>query len=166
MRNTLLTYTAPGAGHHVVIGSFGTTYKVLSEASRGAVAVVEHTLGPGRLGSPLHRHSKEDEVSYVLEGTLTVQQGSRIERGGPGTCIHKPRGVYHAFWNSGPEEVRFLEVIAPGGFEHYFEELELLATGPEAPDIARLAALGTKFGVEFDFASLPDLLRRHRLTLG
>jgi mannose-6-phosphate isomerase-like protein (cupin superfamily) len=101
MRNTLLTYTAPGAGRHVLIGSFGTTYKVLSEASRGALAVVEHTLGPGRLGAPLHRHSKEDEVSYVLEGTLTVQQGSRIERGGPGTCIHKPRGVYHAFWNSG-----------------------------------------------------------------
>ena len=71
--------------------------KVLSEASRGVVAVVEHTLGPGLLGAPLHRHSREDEISYVLKGTLTVQQGNRIEQAGPGGCIHKPKGVFHAF---------------------------------------------------------------------
>ena len=166
MRPSLLTYTAPGAGRRVALGTFSTTYKVLSEASRGAVALVEHGLGPGLLGSPLHRHSREDEVSYVLEGTLTVQQGNRIEQAGPGGCIHKPKGVFHAFWNAGPQPVRFLEVIAPGGFEHYFEELAVLAKGPEPPDPATLLALGNKYGVEFDLNSLPSLLSRHRLSLG
>ena len=166
MRPSLLTYTAPGAGRHVALGSFNTTFKVVSEASRGAVAVVEHTVGPGLLGSPLHRHSREDEVSYVLEGILTVQQGTRIEQAGPGGCIHKPTGVFHAFWNAGSVPVRFLEIMAPGGFEHYFEELAALAGGPVAPDPAALISLGARYGVEFDLASLPTLLSRHRLSAG
>lgn len=166
MRPSLLTYTAAGAGRQVQVGAFGTTFKVVSAVTRGSVAMVEHTLEPGRLGAPLHRHSREDEISYVLEGTLSVQQGGKIERGGPGTCIHKPRGVFHTFWNAGPEPVRFLEIIAPGGFELYFEELSLLMAEPGVPDVTQLAALGMRYGVEFDFATLPDLLRRHRLELG
>ena len=166
MRPSLLTYTAPGAGRRVALGTFSTTFKVLSEASRGSVALVEHTLGPGLLGAPLHRHSREDEISYVLEGTLTVQQGTRIEQAGPGGCIHKPKGVFHAFWNSGSEPVRFLEVIAPGGFEHFFEELATLATHHNSLDLVALAGLARGYGVEFDLASVDTLLARHRLSPG
>ena len=59
MRNTS-TYLPPGAGEAVWIGSFGTIYKVPSEATAGAVAIVEHGLGPQQLGAPLHRHTRED----------------------------------------------------------------------------------------------------------
>jgi len=118
------------------------------------------------LGAPLHRHSREDEISYVLEGTLTVQQGTRIEQAGPGGCIHKPKGVFHAFWNSGSEPVRFLEVIAPGGFEHFFEELATLATHRNSLDLVALAGLARGYGVEFDLASVDTLLARHRLSPG
>ncbi len=166
MRQSLLTYTAPGAGRRVALGTFSTTFKVLSEASRGVVALVEHTLGPGLLGAPLHRHSREDEISYVLEGTLTVQQGTRTEQAGPGGCIHKPKGVFHAFWNSGNEPVRFLEVIAPGGFEHFFEELAVLASHRETLDLVALAGLARAYGVEFDLASVDTLLARHGLSPG
>jgi hypothetical protein len=34
----------------------------------GRPSVVEHTLGPHVLAGPLHRHTREDEYSYVLEG--------------------------------------------------------------------------------------------------
>jgi mannose-6-phosphate isomerase-like protein (cupin superfamily) len=148
------------------LGTFSTTFKVLSEASRGVVAVVEHTLGPGLLGAPLHRHSREDEISCVLEGTLTEQQGNLIEPAGPGGCIHKPKGVFHAFWNSGSEPVRFLEVIAPGGFEHFFEELAVLASRRETLDLVALAGLARAYGVEFDLASVDSLLARHGLSPG
>ena len=100
MRNTS-TYLPPGAGEAVWIGSFGTMYKVPSEATGGAVAIVEHVLGPHQLGAPLHRHSREDEISYVLEGKLTVQQGEKVETAAVGGTIVKPRGVFHAFWNAG-----------------------------------------------------------------
>ncbi|MEP6572772.1 MAG: cupin domain-containing protein [Gemmatimonadota bacterium] len=156
----------PDAGDVVWIGSFGTIYKVSSNATDSAVAVVEHVLGPGRLGAPLHRHSREDEISFVLEGELTVQQGERVETARSGGTVIKPRGVFHAFWNAGATPVRFLEVIAPGDFAEYFRELAPLVQRPGTPDLAAVGALAGRFGVEFDFTSLPQLLKRHGLQLG
>ena len=150
----------------VWIGSFGTIYKVPNEATGGAVAVVEHVLGPEQLGSPLHRHSREDEISHVLEGELTVQQGDRIDTARLGETIHKPRGVFHAFWNSGATPVRFLEIIAPGAFAGYFRELAPLLNRQGPPDFGAVAQLAGRYGMELDFASVPELLARHRLRLG
>jgi len=82
-----------------------------------------------QLGAPLHRQSREDEISYVLEGELTVQQGDRRDTAGVGGTIVKPRGVFHTFWNAGVTPVRFLEVIAPGAFAQYFRELAPLLQG-------------------------------------
>ena len=36
----------------------------------GRLAIVEHTIAPGVLAAPVHRHQREDEYSYVLEGHL------------------------------------------------------------------------------------------------
>jgi quercetin dioxygenase-like cupin family protein len=159
-------YLPAGAGEEVWIGSFGTTYKVPSEVTGGAVAVVEHVLGPQQLGAPFHRHSREDEISYVLAGELTVQQGSRRYNAGVGGTIVKPRGIFHAFWNAGTAPVRFLEVIAPGAFAGYFRELAPVLQREGAPDLNEIAALASRYGMEFDFASMPDLLVRHGLRLG
>jgi quercetin dioxygenase-like cupin family protein len=160
------TYLPPGGGEVVWIGSFGTIYKVPGEATGGAVAIVEHVLGPRRLGAPLHRHSREDEISHVLEGELTVQQGDRLDTAAVGAMIIKPRGLFHAFWNAGAIPVRFLEVIAPGAFAGYFRELAPLLQAERPPDLARVAALAGRYGVEFDFSSLPELLTRYGLQLG
>jgi mannose-6-phosphate isomerase-like protein (cupin superfamily) len=160
------TYLRPGAGEAVWIGGFGTIYKVPSEVTDGAVAIVEHVLGPQQLGAPLHRHSREDEISRVLEGELTVQQGDRQDTAGVGGTIVKPHGVFHAFWNAGTTPVRFLEVIAPGAFAQYFRELAPLLKREGPPDLAAVAALAGRFGVEFDFGSVPKLLAQHGLRLG
>jgi hypothetical protein len=61
--------------------------------------------------------------------------------------------------------VRFLEVIAPGGFAQYFRDLAPLLQQPGPPDLGSIAALGARFGVDFDFASLPTLIERHGLEL-
>jgi quercetin dioxygenase-like cupin family protein len=150
----------------VWIGSFGTIYKVTNEATGGAVAVVEHVLGAQQLGSPLHRHSREDEISHVLEGELTIQQGDRIDTAQVGETIHKPSGVFHAFWNSGAAPVRFLEIIAPGAFADYFRELAPLLNRQGPPDFGAVAQLAGRYGMELDFGSVPELLARHRLRLG
>jgi quercetin dioxygenase-like cupin family protein len=160
------TYIPPGTGEEVWIGSFGTTYKVPGELTGGAVAVVEHVLGPHQLGAPFHRHTREDEISYVLAGELTVQQGGRQCTAGAGGTVVKPRGVFHAFWNAGTLPVRFLEVIAPGAFAQYFRDMAPLLQREGAPDLNEIAALAGRYGMEFDFASMPDLLVRHGLRLG
>src|SRR5207249_687965 len=98
----------------------GVILRVSSAESGGSVAVIEHTLEPGLISAPPHRHEREDETSYVLEGALTVQIGDEVATIGPGAIIVKPRGIFHTFWNSGTQPLRFLEIISPGGFEQYF----------------------------------------------
>jgi hypothetical protein len=50
----------------------GSRNRFMVEAgeSGGGFALVEHLLAPRRLAAPVHRHSREDEYSYVLEGRV------------------------------------------------------------------------------------------------
>ena len=105
MRPSLLTYTAPGAGRRVALGTFSTTFKVLSEASRGSVALVEHTLGPGLLGAPLHRHSREDEISYVLSGRGVMTIDDKSFEVTPGTAVLTRPGSSHGLKQAGPDDL-------------------------------------------------------------
>jgi mannose-6-phosphate isomerase-like protein (cupin superfamily) len=117
-------------GTTVLKGGFGVVLKLAGAETGGSFSVVEHPLAPGVLGSPPHTHTNEDEYSFVVEGTIGVMLGEEIYEAGPGSYVIKPRGVVHAFWNSGPEPARIVEIIAPAGFERYFEELaEALSAG-------------------------------------
>lgn len=160
-----MTLIPLAAGDVVWIGSFGTIYKVPPATVSSGVAVVEHVLSPKLLGAPLHRHSREDEISFVLEGELTVQQGDELTTTGAGGTIVKPRGVFHSFWNPGDVPTRFLEIIAPGAFAQYFRDLAPLLTTPVPSDFAAVAALAGRYGMELDFSSVPVLLERHGLRL-
>jgi hypothetical protein len=111
----------------------------------------------------MHRHSREDEYSYVLEGRIGADLGGQVLYGEPGDLIYKPRGQWHTFWNAGDEPARILEIISPAGFERFFEALvDHPQDGP--PDPAALAALGAEYGLEFDFESVPRLVQEHRLA--
>ena len=161
-----LTRVAADGGTRIQIGGFGAVIKVPGEATGGSVSIVEHTLAPGLLGAPPHRHDREDETSCVLEGRLTVQVGDDVVTVGPGEMVVKPRGIFHAFWNAGDQPVRFLEVISPGGFEAYFAELARLVPGDGPPDLGAIAALAARYGMEFDFPAMPELMQRHGVRLG
>src|SRR3979411_1607032 len=90
--------------------------------SGGRFAVVEHLMPPRALAAPLHKHSREDEYSYVLEGRVGARLGDELVFGKPGDLIFKPRDQWHTFWNAGDADARLLEIISPAGFENYFEE--------------------------------------------
>lgn len=156
---------AEAANGTIRIGGFETVIKAAGGRTDGAVTVVEHTLGPGLLGAPLHRHMREDEISCVLEGELTLQLGGDVMTAGPGETVVKPKGQFHTFWNATATPVRFLEVIVPGGFEEYLAELATIIPAEGAPDMAALCALGARHGLEFDLAGTPALLERHSLAL-
>lgn len=93
--------------------------KLGGERTFGRIAIVEFTLGPRRLVPP-HKHVSEDEISYVLDGEVTFRVGDVIVAGRPGTCVNKPRGVFHTFWNAADRPARILEVIVPAGLENSF----------------------------------------------
>src|SRR6187397_381971 len=136
----------PQVNQFVHFRALGTTYKVLSSSVNGSAAIVEHTLEAKSIGAPMHKHTHEDEISYVLEGQLSVIQDGKFQRAGPGEFIVKPRGIFHTFWNEGEQMIRFLEVITPGNFESYFAELAPYLLPGQPPNFEKLKETGLKYG--------------------
>jgi gentisate 1,2-dioxygenase len=119
-------------------------------------------MGPRALAAPLHRHAREDEYSYVLEGRMGGLLGEEVVVGGPGDLIFKPRNQWHTFWNAGDKPARILEVISPAGFERFFEELVDLGGAAQAEPQA-MAELCTRYELEMDPESVPGLVQRFDL---
>jgi mannose-6-phosphate isomerase-like protein (cupin superfamily) len=137
------------------------TRKLISGADTGGrFALIEHDLPPRQLGAPIHTHTREDEHSFVLAGTITVLIGERLLEAGSGEVVTKPRGIPHAFWNAGPEPARLLELISPAGFEQFFFDV---APRINAGDHAGGADIAARYGLETRPESVPELIQRHRL---
>jgi len=165
MQLTPARVLGPQDGKTGELGSIGVRFMVGGDESGGGFSLVEHPMAPHALAAPMHRHSHEDEYSFVLEGRVGAQLGDEIVYGQPGDLIFKPRGQWHTFWNAGDEPARLLEIISPAGFEGYFEELtELPSDGP--PDLEQIAAIAARYGLELDFSSIPGLLEQHGLRMG
>jgi mannose-6-phosphate isomerase-like protein (cupin superfamily) len=150
----------PQAGKAGHLGGIGVRFIAWAAETGGGFSLVEHPMAPRALAAPLHRHTHEDEYSYVLEGRMGADLGGEVVHAGPGDLVFKPRGQWHTFWNAGDEPCRILEIISPGGFERYFEELVDLRARPTPEAVAEIAA---RYGLEFDMASVPVLCERHGL---
>jgi mannose-6-phosphate isomerase-like protein (cupin superfamily) len=131
--------------------------------SSGGFSLVEHPMSAHALAAPLHRHTREDEYSYIVEGHVGALLGDEVVVGGPGDLIFKPREQWHTFWNAGDEPARLLEIISPAGFEQYFAELVALGGSTQA-EPQTLTALAARYGLEVDPQSIPALVRRFELT--
>jgi mannose-6-phosphate isomerase-like protein (cupin superfamily) len=156
----------PGEGLDAPLARLGTVHKVPGFVTEGRLAIVEHTLPPKALAAPLHRHSREDELSIVLEGQISAKLGGDIVVAPAGSYVLKPRGQWHTFWNAGEADLRFIELILPGGFDGYFERLAPMLRAAGGPDPAAIQRLAAEYGIEFDFDSVPRLCDEHGLTFG
>jgi quercetin dioxygenase-like cupin family protein len=125
-------------------------------------SLVEHPMSPRALAAPLHRHNREDEYSYVLEGSVGALLGDEVLVGGPGDLIFKPRNQWHTFWNAGDEPARILEIISPAGFERFFDELVELG-GVTQAEPQTVADLCGRYALEMDPDSVPGLVERFDL---
>jgi quercetin dioxygenase-like cupin family protein len=143
------------------LGSLGVRFMVGGDESGGGFSMVEHPLAPRMLAAPMHRHSREDEYSFVLEGRVGALLGDSLVYGEPGDLIFKPRNQWHTFWNDGDEPARILEIISPAGFERFFAEL----LDPPSPGAPR-ATLAARYGLEIDLHSVAGLLEKHGLRFG
>jgi mannose-6-phosphate isomerase-like protein (cupin superfamily) len=155
----------PADGKAGFLGSIGVRFMIDADTTEGGFSLVEHPMPARALAAPLHRHTREDEYSYVLEGRMGALLGDDVLEAGPGDLVFKPRGEWHTFWNAGDEPCRILEIIAPAGFERFFEELIDLGGAAKA-DPAALGALCERYALEMDPASVPGLIERFGLRLG
>jgi mannose-6-phosphate isomerase-like protein (cupin superfamily) len=162
MDATTARVVGPSDGRAGFLGSIGVRFMIDGDEAGERFSLVEHPMGPRALAAPLHRHTREDEYSFVLEGRVGAMLGEEVLVGGPGDLIFKPRNQWHTFWNAGDEPARLLEIISPAGFERFFAELVELGgvTGAEPLTMADLCA---RYELEMDPDSVPGLLERFDL---
>jgi mannose-6-phosphate isomerase-like protein (cupin superfamily) len=147
-------------GEYAELGGCAARFLVWGEESGGGFSMVEHPVPPRSLCAPLHRHAGVDEYSFVLEGRMGALLGDEVIEVEAGELAFKPRDQWHTFWNAGDEPCRILEVISPGGFEHYFVEVsDALKGGALDPQ-----DLEERYGIEHDIESLPRICEEHGLV--
>jgi len=155
----------PKDGKAGFLGSIGVRFMIDGVDAAERFSLVEHPMSPRALAAPLHRHTREDEYSYVLEGRMGALLGDEVLVASPGDLVFKPRNQWHTFWNAGDEPTRILEIISPAGFERFFEELVdmggVLKAQPE-----QLAELCARYGLEMQPDGVPGLLERFDLRMG
>lgn len=111
-------FISPGAGttHELL----AVTHKLTGVDTGGALYLFESTFGPGD-GNRMHRHRREDEIAYVLEGAIEVRlpDGTHtLERGG---VARLPKGLGHAHRNPLATTSRYLFLAVPAGLEAWFD---------------------------------------------
>ncbi len=126
----------------------------------GHVGVVEHLLAPRSIAAPMHRHTREDEFSLILEGRVWFVAEGEEHVADVGDLVFKPRGEWHTFFNAADEPARLLELISPGGLEEAFR---ILDTATEDLDLDRLMA---PYGCEADLEATGPIIERYGLTFG
>lgn len=153
------TVIQPDDGEAFDFGGLGVHWKIAGRATGERFAIVHHPIAPRALAAPLHFHHREDEYSFVLQGTLGALLGDEVVTAGPGTWVFKPRRQWHTFWNAGDTPCELIEIISPAGFENYFHEVAA-AWG----DLEQFAQINERYELEMDFDSVPGLCERFNLT--
>jgi mannose-6-phosphate isomerase-like protein (cupin superfamily) len=162
MEATMARVLGPHDGGAGFLGSIGVRFMIDGAEADERFSLVEHPMSPRALAAPLHRHTREDEYSWVIEGRVGALLGDEVVVGGPGDLIFKPRHQWHTFWNAGDESARILEIISPAGFERFFAELVDLG-GVTQAEPQTLAELCARYELEMDPESVPALVERFDL---
>lgn len=115
--------------------------------TNNSVAVVHLTV-PKLAGPPLHRHSREDEWFYVLDGGITCEVDGQRFNAGAGSSVFAPRGTAHTFQNFREETAHILVMMTPAGLDQFFEDLTKQNKGLSQPDFVRVEQLMQSYGME------------------
>jgi mannose-6-phosphate isomerase-like protein (cupin superfamily) len=162
METVAAKVVGPKDGKAGFLGSIGVRFMVDGDEAGERFSLVEHPMSARALAAPLHRHAREDEYSYVLEGRMGAVLGEDVVIAEAGDLVFKPRNQWHTFWNAGDEPARILEIISPAGFERFFAELVDLGGVAQAEERS-LIELCTRYEFEMDPDSVPGLVERFGL---
>ena len=159
MTTSTVKVVGPTDGKLGFLGSIGVRFMIDGSEADERFSLVEHPMSPRALAAPLHRHHREDEYSFILEGTMGALLGDEVVTAGPGDLVFKPRGQWHTFWNAGDVPARILEIISPAGFEQFFHELSDMG-GVAAASPETLGELCARYALEMNPDSVPELVSR------
>jgi mannose-6-phosphate isomerase-like protein (cupin superfamily) len=126
----------PGEGRAYPMGPLSAVFKADGDETGQRYSISEWWMEPHTKGPGPHTHP-EDDVFYVLAGTMSVMIGSVWTDATAGSFVLVPGNVTHDFENRGPERAGMLNVSAPGNFE---EQMPAIAQWfrERPPDEARV----------------------------
>jgi len=151
MSDDLPIASIPKAGDRLWVVGDLYTFKATGAETGGAYTAVEIPVSPGN-GTPVHRHSREDEAFYVIEGEVQFVVDGCSFVAAAGALVHAGRGTEHAYANRSSVPARMLVVAVPAGIERFFGEIGEPVAGAEgpapAPDIERIVRVAPRYGLE------------------
>ncbi|HVT06368.1 MAG TPA: cupin domain-containing protein [Polyangia bacterium] len=98
------------------MGALRAVFKADGAETRGRYAISEWWLEPFTRGPGAHAHD-EDDVFYVLAGTMSFFVGGKWVDAPKGSLVIAPGGTPHDFENRTGERAGMLNLAVPGDFE-------------------------------------------------
>lgn len=110
-------YIPAGRGRRYDMGGMHAEFLADSEETADTYSISEWWLEPGQPGPGAHSHEANDDIFYVIEGTMTFLAGDETIHAEKGAFLRIPPGVVHDFSNTSEACAGVLNIYIPGGFE-------------------------------------------------
>lgn len=109
-------HLGPGDGRRYDMGRINAVFKADGAETADRYSISEWWLEPHTTGPGAHTHP-EDDVFYVLDGTMTFLVDGRWFDAPKGSFVLAPGGTPHDFQNRTDERTGALNISVPGAFE-------------------------------------------------
>jgi mannose-6-phosphate isomerase-like protein (cupin superfamily) len=106
----------PGEGRVYPGGPVRAVFKADGDETAGRYSISEWWLEPHTKGPGAHSH-EEDDVFFVIEGTMSFFLGDHWVDAPKGSFVLAPGGMKHDFENRTSERAGALNISVPGNFE-------------------------------------------------
>jgi uncharacterized cupin superfamily protein len=127
-------------------GQLGIRY-LIDGSQTASMGMFELTVPPGSNVPPPHSHSNNEEIVYVLEGTLRYTVDSDTRDLTPGESMQTPKGTAHSFSNPFGSVARALITLSPDIGAQYFRDVAAVVNAGGPPDKNALVAVMSRYGL-------------------
>lgn len=105
-----------GQGRSYPMGRIAAVFLADEAETDARYSISEWWLEPNTKGPGAHSH-EEDDVFYVIEGTMSILLDERWIDAPRGSLVVAPGGMTHDFENRSEQRAGVLNFSIPGGFE-------------------------------------------------
>src|SRR5262245_19038224 len=109
-------FLPPGEGRLYPMGRISAVFKADGDETQRQYSISEWWLEPHTQGPGAHSHV-EDDIFYVIEGTMSFLVGDRWIDAPKGSFVLTPGRMTHDFQNRSSNRAGVLNLSIPGDFE-------------------------------------------------
>ncbi|HMJ11694.1 MAG TPA: cupin domain-containing protein [Polyangiaceae bacterium] len=109
-------FVRPSAGRSYPMGRIASVFLADGAETDEKYSISEWWLEPNTQGPGAHAHD-EDDVFYVIEGTMSILLEDRWVEAERGAFVLVPGGMTHDFQNRSDRRAGVLNLSIPGNFE-------------------------------------------------